>query len=193
MRELKFRMWDKVNNKFISPFRFEWNDYYKNTGMVVLDFHGKIRIADYSSGNGDNSADSVYLEVDNPDNYVVQQYTGLNDKNGNNIYEGDIIKETHFEDWKDETGYDYFGVVKHVVYTDKTNGHQVSRYSSFPKLEEMAGYAGNPISVKCELVGNIFGFPCRPDHNGECLICDCWLTDCPLKNLVKRDKAKKVE
>lgn len=20
--------------------------------------------------------------------------------------------------------------------------------------------------------------PCNPDHNGECLICDCWLKDC---------------
>jgi hypothetical protein len=21
-------------------------------------------------------------------------------------------------------------------------------------------------------------FPCDPDHNGECLVCDCWLTQC---------------
>jgi hypothetical protein len=21
--------------------------------------------------------------------------------------------------------------------------------------------------------------PCNPDHNGECLVCDCWLSDCP--------------
>jgi hypothetical protein len=20
--------------------------------------------------------------------------------------------------------------------------------------------------------------PCNPDHNGECLVCDCWLSDC---------------
>jgi hypothetical protein len=24
--------------------------------------------------------------------------------------------------------------------------------------------------------------PCNPDHNGECLVCDCWLSDCPLQN-----------
>jgi hypothetical protein len=23
--------------------------------------------------------------------------------------------------------------------------------------------------------------PCNPDHNGECLVCDCWLSDCPLQ------------
>jgi hypothetical protein len=23
--------------------------------------------------------------------------------------------------------------------------------------------------------------PCNPDHNGECLVCDNWLCDCPLQ------------
>ena len=93
-RPIKFRVWDKANNKFIDPFRFEWNNYYKTTGMVLLDLNGKIRIADYAIGNGDNSASSVYSEVNNPDNYIVQEYTGLNDSKGNPIYEGDIVINT---------------------------------------------------------------------------------------------------
>ena len=23
--------------------------------------------------------------------------------------------------------------------------------------------------------------PCNPDHNGECLVCDNWVCDCPLR------------
>jgi hypothetical protein len=30
-----------------------------------------------------------------------------------------------------------------------------------------------------EVIGNIFQLPCNPDHNGECLVCDAWLSDCP--------------
>jgi len=176
MRELKFRVWDKVDSQYLK----EMGLYYWHVSRSLdgKELEAEANLYDLSILLRDVS-------------FVVQQFTGLTDCKGNNIYEGDIIKETHFEDWQDKSGFDYFGVVKHVVYTDKTSGHQFSRYSSFPKLQAMTGFAGNPIGVKCEVVGNIFGFPCRPDHNGECLICDCWLSDCPMVDLVKRDKAKK--
>ncbi len=30
-------------------------------------------------------------------------------------------------------------------------------------------------------------FPCKPDHNGECLICDCWLDNCAWQRLQNKD------
>lgn len=29
--------------------------------------------------------------------------------------------------------------------------------------------------------------PCKPDHNGECLICDCWLSDCAWQRMWNGD------
>lgn len=29
--------------------------------------------------------------------------------------------------------------------------------------------------------------PCQIDHNGECLICDCWLVDCAFERFKKQD------
>jgi uncharacterized phage protein (TIGR01671 family) len=156
MREFKFRMWNKVNNKFISPFRFECDNYYKDTGMVLLDFNGKIRIAEYSKGNGDNSASSVYSEVDNADNYVVQQYTGLTDSKGNRIYEGDIIKEHHFEDWGDKIGYEYIGI---VVYKEYSDDILYAGYKTIPAKNQNTKFRGNAIQSDCEVIGNVFENP----------------------------------
>lgn len=70
MREIKFRAWDKVN-KFL-------------TQVMTLSFRdGKVSTTHYSNGGG------VYLH---DDEVVLMQYTGLKDKNGKEIYEGDIIK-----------------------------------------------------------------------------------------------------
>jgi len=29
--------------------------------------------------------------------------------------------------------------------------------------------------------------PCKPDHNGECTVCDCLLTDCAYERYLNED------
>lgn len=85
-----------------------------------------------------------------------QQFTGLNDKNGKEIYEGDIIKEHYLEDWGDTVGYEYRGVVRYKMYDTSDVNHKFSGFITFPNELENKNYSGNPIHSDCEVIGNIF-------------------------------------
>ena len=69
MREIKFRAWDKSKNTFI------------NYNVLCFSKEG----FGYAKPLG-------YSNMSNPDNLEIIQYTGLKDKNGKEIYEGDIVK-----------------------------------------------------------------------------------------------------
>jgi uncharacterized phage protein (TIGR01671 family) len=69
-RELKFRVWDKLRERFTTC-----ESGYQ--GHYILSLKGEFHNLQNGSGGKE---------------YIVQQYTGLKDKNGKEIYEGDIIQ-----------------------------------------------------------------------------------------------------
>ena len=107
------------------------------------------------------------------DKYPVQQFTGLYDKNKKPIYEGDRVR---FGYTKNE---DFFG---EVIWLEDRASFGVKSKNAFETFEDLMDYM-----KFFEVVGNIFQLPCNPDHNGECLICDCWLSDCQFLNKENKD------
>ncbi len=147
MREIKFRTWDKKDQLMREKIdgRY-WTGLEIETGKLVHIEEGKI--------------------IDAPkDRLILMQYTGLKDKNGKEIYEGDILEH--------KSKYPHVAGKFQVMYDTEMKGrakgdfaafclHRIgkweSRYEGDRGWEGVVGSQGH-LAKKLKVIGNIYENP----------------------------------
>ena len=144
MREIKFRAWDKYHQQWVNNRLF----------CIRLDGHFCLLRND------------GHWCTQDPNNFILTQYTGLKDKNGQEIYELDILKysnrskhHTKFsKNYVVEFGEQDFGQHSYQQ-TIGWNATPINNFSKPSKLD--SGRLGKGIldlfgTHKVEIIGNIY-------------------------------------
>jgi len=141
-REIKFRVWDKKDNLMSRPFGLGYRNIVTEDEYYICD-------------DSDLSAEEI----------EVMEYTGLKDKNGVEIYEGDIV-ERNMDFWSDSRdigGRQY--IKKQLIYQIQWGKWC---YVKLDKGGKLPHSAFDIIEAReYEIIGNIFENPELLEENND--------------------------
>ncbi|MEC0719693.1 YopX family protein [Bacillus haynesii] len=126
MREIKFRAWNKELKKFV----------YSRDVVMILEEDGTLDI--HETSHWDQDFENVSDEI------VLLQYTGLKDKNGREIYEGDVVKGINFNMTRPQR---FIGEVEYSY-----NGYTVKGVKQYTGLR-------SELNINFEVIGDVYRNP----------------------------------
>ncbi len=127
MREIKFRAWHKEKKKMLS-----YGELFN------IDCSGEYPFLALAAGHYEDCIEPLKVEL--------MQYTGLQDTNGVDIYEGDILIYQHmFVDKKS---------VSEVIWNEKYSG-----FASYVEDDERRYILEKELKNQFEVIGNIYENP----------------------------------
>lgn len=151
MRDIKFRVWDKKSKKMRQLINMVFN-----TGFMTERNDNSIKLI---WAKGYDCIEQKDIMVQRENGFELMQYTGLKDKNGKEIYEGDIVK-AYFKKgaWKynDKNYFGYkSGKVQYCV-----DGFILYIENYKEKIYPLSSFGNNNGNInELEVIGNIYDNP----------------------------------
>ena len=142
-RVLKFRAWNKTTKEMLTPADLEYH------GIVIFP-KGNIR----QLHQGKDFIGTTNFE----DELVLLQFTGLKDKNGKEIYEGDIVNNEDYP-FQDDGVQGYYGIIE---WFEEDLCWSVSVICVNKNLNGVAVGCGLNEHKNWEIIGNVWENPNLP-------------------------------
>lgn len=126
MRDIKFRCWDTENKEMLEVQELDYEDSYNGQPMIRT---------------------TMYSDYFDTEDMILMQYVGLKDKNGKEIYEGDIVK-FRFKDDREEFP-DLIGYIEYQT-----------TFTAFRIMSNQGSFKIDITEIKfIEVIGNIYENP----------------------------------